>query len=98
MGEMAEYLLNGDDCQYCGEHLGSGDGYPRSCAGCDDEESEEEENCMTVSDEHTPKDSIDSAIIWLEIAKEELLVRRSRKKAKSIDGFIKQLNIFCRSI
>ena len=34
MGEQADYILNGDDCQVCGEHLGEGDGYPRTCAGC----------------------------------------------------------------
>lgn len=34
MGEYAEYMLNGDDCQYCGEYLGEGDGYPRSCRSC----------------------------------------------------------------
>ena len=34
MGEMADYMINGDDCQECGEYLGEGDGYPRSCASC----------------------------------------------------------------
>lgn len=34
MGEMAEYIINGDDCQECGEYIGPGDGFPRSCAGC----------------------------------------------------------------
>lgn len=34
MGEMAEYILNGDDCQECGAYIGSGDGFPRSCASC----------------------------------------------------------------
>lgn len=34
MGEQAEYLLNGDDCQVCGEYLGAGDGYPRTCRAC----------------------------------------------------------------
>lgn len=38
MGEMAEYMLNGDDCQCCGEYLGEGDGYPRSCDGCAEED------------------------------------------------------------
>lgn len=40
MGEYADYMLNGDDCQVCGEHMGEGDGYPRTCAGCggDDDE------------------------------------------------------------
>lgn len=34
MGEQAEYMINGDDCQECGEYIGDGPGYPRSCAGC----------------------------------------------------------------
>jgi len=34
MGEMAEYLLNGDDCSNCGEYIGEGDGFPRECSGC----------------------------------------------------------------
>lgn len=34
MGEYADYILNGDDCQGCGEYIGEGDGYPRFCAGC----------------------------------------------------------------
>ncbi len=34
MGEYADYILNGDDCQVCGEHIGNGDGVPRTCAGC----------------------------------------------------------------
>ena len=34
MGEMADYMLNGDDCQVCGMHIGSGDGFPRTCSDC----------------------------------------------------------------
>lgn len=34
MGEYADYILNGDDCQECGEYIGPGDGFPRSCGGC----------------------------------------------------------------
>jgi hypothetical protein len=41
MGEMAEYLINGDDCQSCGEYIGKGDGYPRNCKGCEMEEKRE---------------------------------------------------------
>ncbi len=41
MGEMAEYILNGDDCQVCGEYIGEGDGYPRSCSSCVKEDEEE---------------------------------------------------------
>ena len=37
MGEMAEYMLNGDDCEMCGIYLapekyGPADGYPRYCS------------------------------------------------------------------
>lgn len=34
MGEIADAVLNGDMCQECGEWIGAGDGYPRSCLGC----------------------------------------------------------------
>jgi hypothetical protein len=33
MGEMADYLINGDDCESCGQYIGEGDGFSRSC--CD---------------------------------------------------------------
>lgn len=42
MGEYAEYMLNGDDCQVCGEHLGGGDGFPRTCRSCQREEKNDE--------------------------------------------------------
>lgn len=35
MGEQAENMTNGDDCQQCGEYIGPGVGYPRSCQGCE---------------------------------------------------------------
>jgi len=34
MGEYADYMLNGDDCQQCGQHIGNGPGFPRSCRTC----------------------------------------------------------------
>lgn len=37
MGEMAEALINGDDCEWCGQYLGEGDGYPRLCESCQEE-------------------------------------------------------------
>ncbi len=56
MGEMAEYLINGDDCESCGQHLGQGFGFPRSCCDenhpgyigndCVDEDDDEEEACI----------------------------------------------------
>lgn len=41
MGEMAEYMLNGDDCQECGAYIGGGGGFPRSCAGCQPSKSQQ---------------------------------------------------------
>lgn len=38
MGEIAEMMLDGDMCQYCGVWVGGGDGYPQSCAGCADDD------------------------------------------------------------
>lgn len=34
MGDVADAILNGDDCELCGEYIGEGDGYPRKCSGC----------------------------------------------------------------
>ena len=37
MGEVAEMMLDGTLCQFCGVYLdGGADGYPRSC-GCENE-------------------------------------------------------------
>lgn len=36
MGEIAEMMLDGTLCQYCGVYIGSDAGYPQSC-GCDEE-------------------------------------------------------------
>ena len=38
MGEMADYMINGDDCQSCGEYIGEGYGCPRFCDACEEEE------------------------------------------------------------
>lgn len=35
MGEQADYILNGDDCESCGMPFrGAGNGYPRQCGAC----------------------------------------------------------------
>lgn len=35
MGEMAEYIINGDDCQVCGVPFeDEGEGFPRTCKDC----------------------------------------------------------------
>ena len=34
MGDIADMMLEGQMCQWCGEILDDGDGYPVVCAGC----------------------------------------------------------------
>ncbi|MFA9204908.1 MAG: hypothetical protein ACEQSH_00470 [Bacteroidia bacterium] len=34
MGEIADAMINGDDCEGCGQYLGDGHGYPRRCYAC----------------------------------------------------------------
>lgn len=39
MGEIAEAMLDGLFCQYCGELIdGEETGYPRSCPSCEEDE------------------------------------------------------------
>ena len=38
MGDMADDIIDGLFCQYCGEYLEEAVGYPRSCSGCEDED------------------------------------------------------------
>ena len=35
MGDIADAILEGELCQYCGEHTGISPGYPVSCSGCE---------------------------------------------------------------
>lgn len=42
MGDIADAMIDGDMCQYCGEWIGDGAGYPQTCAACDDEDEIEE--------------------------------------------------------
>jgi len=36
MGEQADYMIYGQDCQHCGVPFEDGEepGYPRTCKGC----------------------------------------------------------------
>lgn len=34
MGELTELVLHGDLCQACGQEMGPGEGYPRTCEEC----------------------------------------------------------------
>lgn len=41
MGEMAEYIINGDDCEMCQMPFeDDGQGFPRRCDYCIDEKGE----------------------------------------------------------
>jgi len=40
MGEIADSFINGDFCETCGEYLGEGEGFPRSCCNNNDEDTE----------------------------------------------------------
>lgn len=42
MGDIADMILEGILCQECGEFIGEGDGFPVTCAGCEDEDDAEE--------------------------------------------------------
>jgi len=37
MGDIADMMLEGQMCQWCGEILDEGNGYPVVCAGCQHE-------------------------------------------------------------
>ena len=37
MGEIADATIHGDFCEWCGEFLGIGYGYPRKCKECQEE-------------------------------------------------------------
>jgi len=37
VGEYADMMLEGVMCQWCGEFLGEGEGFPTICAGCQSE-------------------------------------------------------------
>ena len=41
MGEYADMVIDGDVCECCGEYMGQGDGYARTCKACKREEREE---------------------------------------------------------
>jgi len=38
MGEIADMMINGSMCQYCGECFDDEPGYPRTCSACGSDE------------------------------------------------------------
>lgn len=51
MGEIADWILEGGLCQTCGAYLEDGNepGYPRTCAGCQDNERVEKSDAKIIS-------------------------------------------------
>jgi hypothetical protein len=90
MGEMADYMINGDDCQYCGEYLGEGDGYPRSCAGCGDD-------TESPSMEHV-KELIETGLSFLRTAAITLKESDKVKKSKGLHNMCDQISKFGESL
>jgi len=43
VSDYTEDVLYGTFCQSCGEYLGDGDGFPRSCAACEQREAKDVE-------------------------------------------------------
>lgn len=41
MGEIADMMINGSMCQYCGECFDDEPGYPRSCPSCSSDEDDQ---------------------------------------------------------
>lgn len=45
MGEIAEMMLDGTICEWCGEFIDSDEpGYPRLCPGCQAEKDKEDDD------------------------------------------------------
>lgn len=91
MGEMADYIINGDDCQYCGEYLGEGDGYPRSCSGCSDDGAESE-NMEEI------KDLIETGLSLLRTAAIDLRSLHKNKKSKGLHNMCDQISKFSETL
>lgn len=41
MGDVADMIIEGILCEWCGEYIGDSVGYPRKCSGCKTEYQEE---------------------------------------------------------
>lgn len=94
MGEMADYMLNGDDCQYCGQYLGEGDGFPRSCSGCGDEDEEED----VEIDFSTVKEAVEVGLSYIRAAALMLKEIDKTKKSKGLNNLADQISKFSESI
>lgn len=88
MGEIADNILNGNDCQYCGEYLGEGDGYPRSCRRC----------CYDTNDKKNIQETIGTGLSFLRTAALLLNEAQKHKKSKSLNNMCDQIYKFSKSL
>jgi hypothetical protein len=47
MGDIAEMMLDGTLCEWCGERVGEAVGYPRKCLACREEAKKEKKKQET---------------------------------------------------
>lgn len=92
MGEMADYMLNGDDCEGCGQYLGEGDGYTRRCASC--RAPEKKTPSQIKKEKKEALANISYAISKLISASAELHELGYTKHSKSVDGLMKNLDLY----
>lgn len=108
MGEAAEMLLDGTCCECCGEYIHEGEpqGFPRYCSEecakdrgmeyieCNDEDEDEEDECSIEN----VVDQIESGIIWLEMAIDDLKSLGLYKKAGALKGLVKNVRTYQKSL
>lgn len=87
MGEIADYIINGDDCQYCGQYLGKGDGYPRTCYGC----SNMINDSLIAKEVH---DAIEKGLSYLRTAAVILKEAKINKKSKGLHNICNIISKF----
>lgn len=92
MGEMADYMLNGDDCEGCGEYLGSGDGFSRKCASCSAPKKKTTSQIKKAKKQSLA--SIGYAISKLIVAHIQLNELGYTKLSKNVEGLIRNLDAF----
>lgn len=89
MGVMADYILNGDDCQYCGEYLGEGNGYTRSCLSCSKNDNDNESDIS---------ETIENGLSFLRTAAIRLRESDKIKKSKKLHNMCDQIAMFAKSV
>ena len=101
MGEIAEMMLDGTMCECCGEYIDEeGFGCPRYCSPecAKDRGAEYIDTGKDATEMDTILVGIQNAQTFLEMASESLFALGKKKKAKSLRGLVKQIDLFAGSI